>query len=457
MDYRSNSLHRGMAILVLAVNLLVLGACASSNGSMAPTAPTGVSRNATSAGCTQYSVGVYCKVDDPSCPSSCENEITGINVSRDIVGNWSQCTTGSGGSCSSKDWSCNVTSGCEPCPLVGGAAEWNSYTSVYGNSSSSYSTFFSVQYPDAPNYQYMYAISDESVGTSGSPIRLTAGPTPPPTIEVGCINTFSGASGDENGVWANVDNKGLWSQHDKPGESQGCDNKPIFDSSSELLGYDSTNHQTMTAVGFYTDYDSGNACHFRVWKVKAGGSYSTIPVHFPMSSSNFTPINIMASGVTGTNGSAGGEIVGTATGVNSSDLPVQLGWLMTSAYSSSSPVATYQCSGAAPTAFTGIAEVGVTLEIVGWCTQGSATHGLVARYLGSGTFSAYTIDEPNAQGLTVINGINSRGDICGWYTDQNGKYHGFVGLGIIPDLRARPHRHLKTKHAASLSHDRYEI
>jgi hypothetical protein len=295
----------------------------------------------------------------------------------------------------------------------------------------------------------MYAISNElSVGSSS---RLSTGPTPPPTIEVGCINTFGGASGDQNGVWANVDNNGLWSQHDKPGESTGCDNKPIFDSSSALLGYDRTNTQTMTAVGFYTN--DNNSCHFRVWKVKAGGSYSTVPVHFP--TTLFSPTNIMASGITGTNGSAGGEIVGTATGTVGA-APVQLGWLMASAYSSGTPVATYQCSPSTATAFTGIALVGVTLEIVGWCTQGSTTHGLVATRTGSG-FSAYTIDEPNAQGLTVINGINSRGDICGWYTDKNGNYHGFVGLGIVADLKTRQHHRSKKKHIASLSHNPYEI
>lgn len=434
MHFHPNPTRCISAILLLAVNVFVLGACSTSTGSMAPT----VSRNATSAaGCTQYSSGIYCKVDDPACTGTCENEVAGINDSEDIVGNWSHCTTGSGGSCSSTEWSCNNTTGtgsCAPCPLVGGAAQWNSYTSTYDSSSNSYSTFFSEQYPDAPNGQYMYAISNESATIAGG-AKLLGSPTTPPTIEVGCINAFGGGGGDENGVWANVDNNGLWSQHGKLGEEQGCGNHTA---AGALLGFDKTNSQTMTAVGFYTNSTGSNNCHFRVWKTKAGGGSATIPVSFP---SNFTPTDIIATGITGTNGSMGGEIVGTATGLNTSDVSVQVGWLMANAYGSSSPVTTYQCPSSNATAFTSMAKIAAsdTLEIVGWCTQGSTTHGLVAVYAGS-AFTTETIDEPNAHGLTVINGVNTKGDICGWYTDQNGNYHGFVGFGVIAALRHRHHR-----------------
>jgi hypothetical protein len=36
------------------------------------------------------------------------------------------------------------------------------------------------------------------------------------------------------------------------------------------------------------------------------------------------------------------------------------------------------------------------------------------------------VDEPNADGVTVITGINNHDAICGWYKDSSGKVHGFV-------------------------------
>lgn len=450
MDSRSGVLRRTAAILVLLVNLFAFAACSSNgNGSISPTV---VSRNTTTSGCTQYSNGLYCKVDGPACTGTCEYEVAGINDSRDIVGNYSNCTTtGSSPTCSSQAWSCNGTAGCQPCPLIGGAAKWTSYTSVYGNTTSPYSTYFNDQYPDAPQGQYMYAISNEQALVH-SPKRLSTAPTPPPTIEVGCINSFGGSSGNQNGIWANEDNNGLWSEREKAGESMGCDNKPNFDATGELLGFDNTNPSTMSAVGFYDDHQDKNSdCDFRVWRLNPGGKYSTINVKFPSTtktSETFQLANVMAMGITETNTSQGGEIVGTANGTIGGT-SVQLAWLMTSA---TIPVHVYQCSNSTVTAFTGIAPVGSahTLDIVGWCKHNDGTtHGFVAVYNGTG-FTAQNIDEPNAKNLTVVNGINSKGDICGWYTDTAGNYHGFVGLGVVTALRKHRHHHLRTKHIASV-------
>lgn len=40
-----------------------------------------------------------------------------------------------------------------------------------------------------------------------------------------------------------------------------------------------------------------------------------------------------------------------------------------------------------------------------------------------------SIDEPSGNGTsTVVSGIDSSGDICGWYTGSDGQTHGFVGI-----------------------------
>ena len=106
-------------------------------------------------------------------------------------------------------------------------------------------------------------------------------------------------------------------------------------------------------------------------------------------------------------------------------------------------------SGATAAAFTGIAVVNGVTKIVGWYTLpstggGSITHGLLATPLQTvGKYSVSTIDV--GTGLTMINGINSLGDICGWYTDSNGKYHGFVWLGKAATVLRERHRHHSVK------------
>jgi hypothetical protein len=437
MDYRSDVLQRSVAVLVLAVNLFALGACSSStNGPMTPTV---AGRNA---GASPPST--YITVDDTSCTGTCANEITGINDNDDIVGNYSNCSSSSSNACNSVNWGCTSSStkeaGCQPCPLLGGANVWHSYTSVYSNGR--YSSFTNVQFPDAPNGQYMYAISDR-IG-SGSGI-------PPATIKVGCINAFAGGgSGEENGVWALLDNNELWSVHDKGGAS-GCDNKPDFFGTGELLGYDNTNTTVKTAVGFYTD--SNKKCHFIAAEVQAGSNWQKLIFNFV--TTTFSPFNVMATGITGSSTSSGsGDIVGILT--TTSPTAAQEGWYLP-AGGEAEP---YSYTGSSATAFTGIAKIGASLDIVGWYTlpgtgtKTASTHGLLATPVGK-TFTVAPINVPGASS-TVVNGINAKGDICGWYTDTKGIYHGFVGLGVAALLK-RHHHHLEAKHVASVSHYRYEM
>lgn len=425
MDYHFGLRQRSVAIVVLAVNLFVLGACSSStNGPMAPTV---VERNA---GTTP--AGTYITVDDKCTGTgSCANEITGINDNDDIVGNYSNCTSKSTNPCNGVNWGCTSSStkvaGCQPCPLLGGANVWHSYTSVYSNGG--YSSFPNVQFPDAPSGQYMYAIS----------YRLGSGSTtPPPTIEVGCINAFAGGgSGEENGVWALFDNSGLWSVHDKGGAS-GCDNKPDFFGTGELLGNDNTNTAVKTAVGFYND--SHKSCRFIAAEVQAGSNWEKLTINF----ATLSPFNVMATGITGSSTSSGsGNIVGILT--TASPTATQEGWYM----ASGGTAEPYSYTGSSATAFTGIAKIGASFDIVGWYTlPGTGTkpatmHGLVATPVGT-TFTVTPINVPGASS-TVVNGINTKGDICGWYTDASGTYHGFVGIGVVAALKKLHHRHLETK------------
>jgi len=78
-------------------------------------------------------------------------------------------------------------------------------------------------------------------------------------------------------------------------------------------------------------------------------------------------------------------------------------------------------------------------QMVGSYTTGSGknavTHGFVLVIQSSGSTTWQSIDEPNANGVTVISGINDNGQICGWYNDSSGNLHGFVG--VAGDDRSR--------------------
>jgi len=56
-------------------------------------------------------------------------------------------------------------------------------------------------------------------------------------------------------------------------------------------------------------------------------------------------------------------------------------------------------------------------------SSGGAVHGFIWRIGGS--LSA-DVDDPNAVGQSVINGINNEGDIVGYYTDSDGNTDGFL-------------------------------
>jgi hypothetical protein len=60
---------------------------------------------------------------------------------------------------------------------------------------------------------------------------------------------------------------------------------------------------------------------------------------------------------------------------------------------------------------------------VGFDIVNGVTHGIIYN-TKTGTF--ITLDDPNASGSTVFNGINDKGDIVGFYTDMAGNTHGLL-------------------------------
>ena len=432
MKHGLRALQGSLAVLVVAVNLYGLVACSNSNGGSV-TPPAAVHTDVGTA---------YVTVDDPNCNTSgtCENEIAGINDSRDVVGNYAACTTSGSQSCSSEDWSCATTTECQPCPLIGGAASWSSYTATYNSVNGSYSSYASVEFPNTSG-QYMYAISDRPAGLGAG--FNAASPTPPPTTEVGCTKAFAGGGTEEKGFWPLEYANGLWSVLDKAGDSNGCGNASAV---SVLAGYDKTNSATPTMVGFYDDdSDTGGTCDFEAWEVYQGGTHTKLAVNFV---SSFTATDVVATGVINSNTSSKIGIVGFVKNKNVSG-PTLEGWYMTSSTAKLTP---YNYPGASATAFTGIATVNssATPVIVGWYTKGKTTHGLWATTTAGGAIDIVTpIDEPSAQGLTIVNGVNKLGDVCGWYTDSTGTYNGFVGLGVAGSLLRRDHHRLGTKRITS--------
>ena len=75
---------------------------------------------------------------------------------------------------------------------------------------------------------------------------------------------------------------------------------------------------------------------------------------------------------------------------------------------------------------------------------GGVTHGIIYDSK-TGTFT--TLDDPNAVGSTLLNGINNKGDIVGFYSDAAGNTHGLLATPGADDQ----HEHMAG--ATSLAHN----
>jgi hypothetical protein len=76
--------------------------------------------------------------------------------------------------------------------------------------------------------------------------------------------------------------------------------------------------------------------------------------------------------------------------------------------------------GATETELLGLNDHGIA---VGFDVVNGVTHGIIYN-TKTGTF--ITLDDPNASGFTLFNGINDKGDIVGFYTDAAGNTHGLL-------------------------------
>jgi hypothetical protein len=83
---------------------------------------------------------------------------------------------------------------------------------------------------------------------------------------------------------------------------------------------------------------------------------------------------------------------------------------------------TVNAPGATTTELLGMNDQGIA---VGEAIVGGVTHGII---YNSNTGAFTRLDDPNAVGSTVLNGINDKGDIVGFYSDAVGNTHGLLAV-----------------------------
>jgi hypothetical protein len=168
------------------------------------------------------------------------------------------------------------------------------------------------------------------------------------------------------------------------------------DAVNQLLGINNAG----TAVGFYTDRH-GNAHAYALHQATG----------------TFTPIHVPGVSVTATAINKAGDIVGFATdsaGTTSS-------WLKTGTTTTA-----FQYPGGTDTQAFGISNHN---QIVGsYLDSAGVLHGFVLTSPRGPHSHWQTIDDPHGIGSTVINGINTAGDLVGFYTDAAGNTDGMLAI-----------------------------
>jgi hypothetical protein len=81
---------------------------------------------------------------------------------------------------------------------------------------------------------------------------------------------------------------------------------------------------------------------------------------------------------------------------------------------------TVDAPGATETQLLGLNDNGIA---VGFDVVNGVTHGII---YNTQTKTFTTLDDPNASGSTIFNGINDKGEIVGFYTDAAGNTHGLL-------------------------------
>lgn len=259
---------------------------------------------------------------------------------------------------------------------------------VYGDSSSNYNSFNSAppygsftpdNLPDATDGTYMNSIA------SAATMTYQAG--------------YVYAPHSETGIWGVINDNGTWSLLQKhSGEGKTC----IV---MELMGVNESGY----AVGYYENA-SGNKCLIQAFEMQPGEVYKDL-----IGAPGTSPI------ATGINNS--GDIVGDTTVSGIAE-----GW--------------YKVKGATAVPFTYPGSVGTQAlsinasdQIVGsYQDSDGNTHGYLLSNPGPSETWQNIDDKHN--GLTVVNGINDNGYLCGWYKGADNDLHGFVATpGTTPKRR----------------------
>ncbi len=234
-----------------------------------------------------------------------------------------------------------------------------------------YVKFKSLDYPNAAN----------TVPTSLSTNHLRAG--------------YFVDSTQGHHTWGFVKDHGIWTAY----KDTRTPNGPGW--VDELLGINGSD----IAVGFYVDAER----HDQPFElaVPRGKFHGLRPPD--AKSAQATGINLL------------GDIVGTET-LSSGQTE---GWLLRNG--------TYSQFSYPDSASTQAFGIDFRDQVVGsYVDSGGATHGYILQHPANLSERFWqSVDEPNAAGTTVINGINSHHAFVGWYVDVYGRTHGF--LAVVTD------------------------
>ena len=267
----------------------------------------------------------------------------------------------------------------------GNQNQYHSYTSKY----SYQEPYTEFQDADYPNSQNTYLTSIASLPRSDG------------TVEAGYVVTPD----DLQGTWGVINNNGIWTllSHAHEGKCR----------MMELFGINAN----FEAVGFYWYDDSppsGGPCdpyiQYATQAVpgKRFHDYHRLEGTYPS-----------AAGINNS-----GWVVGST---NASGNGASQGW--TTAKGLSYKYWNYNNDSNDNTEMLGLNDAGV---VVGTYEDGSGNwHGFIASKLFSNPqYPVWqSIDEPDGNGTnTVVSGIDSSGDISGWYTGTDGVIHGFVAV-----------------------------
>jgi len=210
--------------------------------------------------------------------------------------------------------------------------------------------------------------------------------------------------GDTSGFWVSgngtnrgfVEWNGVFASYTDPATPK------VKGAVNQLLGVNNAG----VAVGFYND-SKGNAHPYKVNQATSRFTAIKVP----------DAVSATAAGINNA-----GDIVGFFTdhsGATSSFLLTPAGELVT-----------YQFPGGSDTQAFGISS---SDQIVGSYVDSShVAHGFVLDDPLGPRSSWQSIDDPNGVGSTVVNGLDSHGDLVGFYTDKAGNTDGFLA---VPNVR----------------------